>query len=94
MSNINARLAVAVLTFTFVVSLGRGAAPTTEAAGSFSRSLLFAGVDGQYGHVEVANAPALSLGNTFTLEAWIRPGLSTSFPTILSKDFRRTASTT
>lgn len=67
--------------------MGRGRGPISEAAGCFSRSLLFTGVDGQYGHVEIANAPAVTLGNSFTLEASIRPGLSTSDPTILSKDF-------
>lgn len=82
------RAIAAFLVFGLVLWLGGSPFRPSEAADSFGQSLLFSSVSGQYGHLRIADAAALSLGSSFTLEAWIRPALSTSYPTIISKDYR------
>jgi chitodextrinase len=56
---------------------------TWTTAGKFGGSLSFDGVDDL---VTVADAAALDLTTGMTLEAWIRPGVSSSWRTIVTKE--------
>jgi glucose/arabinose dehydrogenase/PKD repeat protein len=60
-----------------------GAGVTWSPSGKYGSALSF---DGSSGNVTVPHASSLSLGSSYTLEAWIKPTALTDYQTILIKE--------